>query len=191
VVVGPCGYYQETTFYLQTIDLYFLDNFFLIKQNYRPISICIQSYLNKLHIPSSNLFSEQNILYSRAYGCSWIAWQNCECKILKKLGHVFLYISSESFRHCQIVNHNILIENRRYCGIEEIILDLFKNYLKGRMQFVSFNGAVSHFWLFHFVYGTPRFYIKLNPDLIIINIDDLHVRYRSKLLYFVLVCWWH
>ncbi len=68
------------------------------------------------------------------------------------------------------LNHNILLHKLEYYGVQDICLNLFKNYLSNRKQYVQYDGVSSQ--MQNITTGLPQGSI-LGPLLFIIYINDM------------------
>ena len=68
------------------------------------------------------------------------------------------------------LNHNILLHKLEYYGVQDISLNLFKNYLSNRKQYVEYDGISSE--MLNITTGVPQGSI-LGPLLFIIYINDM------------------
>jgi len=77
----------------------------------------------------------------------------------------FLYLS----KAFDTIDHKILLAKLEHYGIRGLALNWFESYLKGRKQFVNFNGHCSK--MYDLICGVPQGSV-LGPILFIIYTND-------------------
>jgi hypothetical protein len=149
--------------------------------NYRPISIlpAISKVYEKLLLQQLNHYFESNNLHFQSqYGfrkhrSTEHATIELTDKILTAMDHnetplsIFLDLS----KAFDTLNHNILLHKLKHYGLTEKSLQLCKNYLTNRQQYVQLNETSSQMQTI--TTGVPQGSI-LGPYLFLIYVNDFH-----------------
>lgn len=153
------------------------DKFF---KNYRPISILpsISKVLERImHNQLHNYFQKENLYFSSQYGfreshSTEFAALELVDRITTAMDHgeTPLNIYLDLSKAFDTIDHNILLQKLSYYGIKRPSLQLLKDYLSERKQFVDYNGV--HSDLLNITTGVPQGSI-LGPLLFIIYINDI------------------
>ena len=162
-----------------------------IFSNYRPVSVlpCFSKILERLIFNRCIEFIEKNNILNakqfgfRAHHSTYMAIMQLVDKINnaveKNETTIGVYLDlSKAF---DTIDHNILLHKLDYYGFRGIVLDWFRDYLRNRTQYVSYNDNKSD--LKTILCGVPQGSI-LGPLLFILYIND--ITNTSKILDFLL-----
>lgn len=151
-----------------------------IFDNYRPISILpvlSKIFERILHIQLTEYFTENKLFYDGQYGfrqnhsTEYAALELTDYVMqnLENRKHVFsIFMDLSKAFDC--LNHDILMTKLSNYGLENSSLNLIRNYLSNRKQYVEINNIQSEFGSINI--GVPQGSI-LGPLLFIIYINDI------------------
>ena len=147
--------------------------------NYRPISILpvfSKVYEKAIYTRLDSFLKSNNILTDNQYGfrkghSTFMPNQDLYDKISlasQNNEHV-IAIFLDLAKAFDTIDHSIMCDKLYYCRVRGTALELFRNYLSNRKQYVSYNGVTSRF--LDVSLGVPQGSI-LGPLLFIVYIND-------------------
>ncbi len=146
--------------------------------NYQPISLlpAISKYFQKVIFSQTyDFFHKEKLFYeSQYYFRNKHSTELAVLEIVDRLitemdnGETPINIYLDLSNAFDTLNHNILLHKLEYYGVQDISLNLFKNYLSNRKQYVEYDGVSSK--MQNIATGVPQGSI-LGPLLFIIYIS--------------------
>ena len=148
--------------------------------NYRSISLLppIFKIFEKIIFKQvSTYLNEQKLLYDSQYGFrDGHSTELASIELIDRItldldkGKILISIFLDLSKAFDTLDHVILLQKLNYCGIKSVELNLFKDYLQNRTQYVSYDKTNSD--MYHISTGVPQGSI-LGPLLFIIYINAL------------------
>ena len=173
------GIFPEKLKIAKVMPFYKNDDITLM-DNYRPVSLftSISKVFEKVVFTQLyEFFDKHNLFFSSQYGfrkkhSTEMAGLELTDKILKDIDNkdISLAIFMDLSKAFDTLDHQILLNKLKYCGVNDISLKWFSSYLTGRQQYVEIDGYSSG--LLPLTTGVPQGSI-LGPLLFLIYMNDI------------------